>query len=156
MTDFDRGMRRALAQARYAIEAGEIPVGAALYADGQLIAQAHNLTERLQDATAHAEILCITAGAHALGSKYLKECTLFVTLEPCVMCAGALKWAQIGTVVYAAADPKAGFSTLAPPEKIFHPKTRIVAGILKDEAAALLTQFFRCKRNSSHHRPCVP
>lgn len=144
--DVERAMRRALEQARRGANAGEVPVGAVVYAGDLLVAQAHNLTERLNDVSAHAELLCITAASHALGAKYLRDCTLFVTLEPCVMCAGALKWAQIGAVVYAADDPKAGFSTLAPAAKIFHPKTRVVSGILADEAAALISEFFRSRR----------
>ncbi len=144
--DVERGMLRALEQARRAAEIGEVPVGAVVFADDVLVAQAHNQTELLNDVSAHAEMLCLTAAAHAIGAKYLRECTLFVTLEPCVMCAGALKWAQIGTVVYAASDPKAGFSTLAPASKIFHPHTRVVAGVLKEQAAALISEFFKNRR----------
>lgn len=138
-------MRKALEEAQYAYEEGEIPVGAIIVCDNQIIAKAHNLTEKLTDVTAHAEILAITAAAEYLGSKYLNDCTLYVTLEPCPMCAGALAWAQIGKVVYGATDEKRGFMLFG--KNMLHSKTKIAFGVLHDECAALMTQFFKEKRN---------
>jgi tRNA(adenine34) deaminase len=120
---------------------GEIPVGAVVVCNDILIAKTHNQTEKLNDVTAHAEILAITAATQHLGSKYLKDCTLYVTLEPCVMCAGALYWSQIGRVVYGASDDKRGYSILN--QKILHPKTKITKGVLENEIQALLQDFFR-------------
>lgn len=138
-------MQQALAQARLAAESDEIPVGAVVVCDNRIIARAHNQTEALTDVTAHAEILAITAASNALGSKYLSECTLFVTLEPCVMCAGALGWAQLGRVVYGASDDKRGFM-LYGGKSLLHPKTKLELGVLEADCAALLTDFFRRKR----------
>lgn len=137
-------MRQALQEAQAAYEADEVPVGAVLVSEGRIIARAHNHTERLGDVTAHAEILAITAGAQFLGSKYLPNCSLYVSLEPCAMCAGALAWAQLGRLVYAAADDKRGYTRSG--ERILHPKTKVEYGLLADEAQDLLKAFFRRKR----------
>ena len=143
MTDEDY-MRRALEQARLAYEKDEVPVGAVVVCRDRIIARAHNLTETLTDVTAHAEMQAITAAADALGGKYLDPCTLYVTVEPCVMCAGALGWSQIGRIVYGASDPKRGFAVFAP--QALHPKTEVTAGVLEEECAALMKQFFKEKR----------
>lgn len=143
MTD-EQFMRIALSEARQAAAEGEIPVGAVVVAGGTVVARAHNLTERLTDVTAHAEMQAITAAATALGGKYLTDCTLYVTVEPCVMCAGAIAWAQLGRLVYGASDPKRGFHRYAP--DALHPRTAVAAGILADECAALMTSFFRDRR----------
>ena len=137
-------MRKALEEARMAFEEDEVPVGAVVVCRGRVIARAHNLTERLTDVTAHAEMQAITAAQEALGGKYLNECTLYVSVEPCIMCAGAIGWAQMGRVVYGAADPKRGFSTFAP--QALHPKTLAEKGLLENECAALMQSFFRRKR----------
>lgn len=137
-------MQQALLEAKAAYEEGEIPVGAVVVTNNAIIARAHNQTERLQDVTAHAEMLAITAAAEYLGSKYLDECTLFVTLEPCLMCAGALAWSQIGRVVYAAGDEKRGFMKQG--KEVLHPRTTLEYGIKEDEAKALLQNFFRSRR----------
>jgi tRNA(adenine34) deaminase len=133
-------MQEALKQAQYAFEEGEIPVGAVVACQGRIIARAYNQTERLQDVTAHAEMLAVTAAANALGSKYLQDCTLYVTLEPCPMCAGALHWAQLSRIVWGASDEKRGFSRLQP--SMLHPKTEIHTGLLARESTALLQEFF--------------
>lgn len=137
-------MKLALDEARSAFAAQEIPVGAVVVCSGKVIAKAHNLTETLNDVTAHAEMQAITAAADYLGGKYLNDCTLYVTVEPCVMCAGALGWAQIGKVVYGASDEKRGYSVYAP--DALHPKTVVVKGVMADEAAALMKDFFRARR----------
>lgn len=137
-------MNRALEEARRAAEQGEVPVGAVVVCRDRIIARAHNLTEMLHDVTAHAEMQAITAAANALGGKYLDVCTLYVTVEPCPMCAGALAWAQLGRLVYGASDPKRGYTTLQAP--VLHPKTQVTAGVLADECGALMTDFFRQKR----------
>ena len=137
-------IRQALQEARLAAQEGEIPVGAVIACQGRIIARAHNLTERLTDVTAHAEMQAITAAASALGGKYLPDCTLYVTVEPCVMCAGALGWSQIGRVVYGAPDPKRGYAGFAP--RAFHPKTKVEGGILAAECAALMKAFFAERR----------
>lgn len=137
-------MNRALEEARRAAEQGEVPVGAVVVCHDRIIARAHNLTEMLHDVTAHAEMQAITAAANALGGKYLDVCTLYVTVEPCPMCAGALAWAQLGRLVYGASDPKRGYTTLQAP--MLHPKTQVTAGVLADECGALMTDFFRQKR----------
>ena len=137
-------MKQALAEAVRAFESGEIPVGAVIVSEGRIIARAHNQTEQLTDVTAHAEILAITAASGHLGSKYLQDCTLFVTLEPCVMCAGASFWTQIPRIVYGAADPKRGFQQLS--QRVIHPKTEIKGGVLSAECAELLIRFFERKR----------
>ena len=137
-------MRQALNEAREAYEKGEIPVGAVVVWNDRIIARSHNLTETLHDVTAHAEMQAITAAANIMGGKYLKDCTLFVTLEPCIMCAGALGWSQISRVVYGAADPKRGYSTFSP--NALHPKTEVVPGVLADEALELMQSFFAARR----------
>ena len=143
MTD-EYYMKLSLKQAQMAFEKDEVPVGAVVVYRDHIIAQTHNLTETLNDVTAHAEMQAITAAANALGGKYLDVCTLYVTVEPCVMCAGALGWSQMGRVVYGAADPKRGFTVFAP--KAMHPKTEVVSGVLADECGALMKEFFRRKR----------
>lgn len=137
-------MREALKEAQKAFDADEVPVGAVVVCDRKIIARAHNLTERLTDVTAHAEMQAITAAANHLGGKYLNECTLYVTLEPCVMCAGALHWSQIKRIVFGAHDPKRGYLRLE--KNILHPKTVIEGGLLEDESSALLKSFFQAKR----------
>ena len=143
-TDDERFMRMALAEAQHAFDDDEVPVGAVIVCGNQAIARAHNLTETLTDCTAHAEMQAITAAASYLGGKYLPDCTLYVTVEPCLMCAGALAWSQIGRIVYGASDIKRGYHTYCP--RPFHPKTTIEGGVLADECAALMTSFFRRKR----------
>lgn len=143
MTD-EEYMHKALDQARLAYDKDEVPVGAVIVCRDRIIARAYNLTETLHDVTAHAEMQAITAAAESLGGKYLDVCTLYVTVEPCVMCAGALGWAQIGRIVYGAGDAKRGFSVFAP--QALHPKTQVTAGVLADECAALMTDFFKQKR----------
>lgn len=137
-------MRQALMEARQAASEGEIPVGALIVCRDRIIARTHNLTETLHDVTAHAEMQAITAAAEVLGGKYLTDCTLYVTLEPCVMCAGALGWSQISRIVYGAADPRRGFQRIAP--DALHPKTQVISGVLADEALQLVTDFFKRKR----------
>ena len=137
-------MRLALAEAKSAYEEGEIPVGAVIVAGGKVIARAHNLTETLADATAHAEMLAITSAASLLGGKYLSGCTLYVTVEPCVMCAGALGWSQMSRVVYGATDEKRGYSVFAP--RALHPKAKVTGGVLEAECKALMRSFFASRR----------
>ena len=137
-------MKLALLQAQNAFDADEVPVGAVVVCDGQIIAKAYNQVETLQDVTAHAEILAITAATQYLGAKYLNDCILYITLEPCLMCAGALYWSQIGGIVYGASDDKRGFSEQA--KNVLHPKTQVVQGILERDCATILTDFFRRKR----------
>jgi tRNA(adenine34) deaminase len=137
-------MRKALQEAEVAYEKGEIPVGAVIVVKDRIIARTHNLTELLNDVTAHAEMQAITSAANFLGGKYLINCTLYVTLEPCQMCAGALYWSQLSKLVYAASDEQRGYSALGTK---LHPKTEVVIGILADEASALLKRFFIEKRN---------
>jgi tRNA(adenine34) deaminase len=137
-------MREALKEARKAFDADEVPIGAVIVCDNRIIARAHNYTERLNDVTAHAEMQAFTAAANTLGGKYLKDCTLYVTMEPCVMCAGASMWTQVKRIVYGAHDPKRGFMNTDP--KILHPKTTISGGILEQECGDLVREFFRRKR----------
>lgn len=137
-------MRKALQEAQLAYEAGEVPVGAVIVCQNQIIARAHNQTELLTDVTAHAEILALTAASNYLGSKYLNDCTLYVTLEPCVMCAGALYWAQLGRLVYAAPDEKRGYMRQG--NMLLHPKTKVEYGVLLSESRILLKAFFRARR----------
>lgn len=137
-------MKRALAEAEQAFAEGEIPVGAIVVCRNQIISRAHNLTELLNDVTAHAEMQAITAGANLLGGKYLSGCTLYVTLEPCSMCAGALGWSQIDRIVYGASDEKRGFLKFAP--DVLHPKTEVLGGILQNECTLLLKKFFEQRR----------
>lgn len=143
MTD-EYFMRRALEQARMALERDEIPIGAVVVCQGRIIARGHNLTETLNDVTAHAEMQAITGATNLLHGKYLSQCTLYVTVEPCVMCAGALGWAQVSRIVYGTADPKRGYSTFAP--KALHPKTTVTQGVLEEECAELMRNFFKAKR----------
>ncbi len=140
----ERYMRMALQEARAAFEAGEIPVGAVVVCKDRVVARAHNLTECLGDVTAHAEMQAITSAAASLGGKYLTDCTLYVTLEPCVMCAGAIGWSQLSRVVFGAGDDKRGYRRFAP--EALHPKTRVESGILVDECAALMKSFFKRRR----------
>ena len=137
-------MMEALKEAEKAMDIDEVPVGAVVVCDNQIIARAHNYTEALNDVTAHAEMQAFTSAADYLGGKYLKECTLYVTLEPCVMCAGASYWTHLKKIVFGASDKKRGFSSIK--ETIIHPKTEVVKGILDEECAKLLKDFFRKKR----------
>lgn len=137
-------MRQALREAEQSFKVDEIPVGAVIVCQDRIIARSHNLTERLNDVTAHAEMQAITAAAEHLGGKYLKECTLFVTVEPCVMCAGALQWSQIGRIVFGAFDEKAGYRRMG--ARLLHPKTKVTGGVLEAECADLMKAFFKRKR----------
>ena len=137
-------MRLALDEAHKAYSAGEIPVGCIIVCNGQVVGRGHNLTEMLQDVTAHAEMQALTAAMQTLGSKYLPECTLYVTLEPCVMCAGAIGWAQIGRLVFGAREEKRGYQQFAP--HALHPKCEVTSGVMADECASLMKDFFKSKR----------
>lgn len=137
-------MRKALAEAEQAAREDEIPIGAVITCRGRIIARTHNLTETLNDVTAHAEMQAITAAANALGGKYLQGCTIYVTVEPCPMCAGALGWSQISRIVYGTKDEKRGYSTYAP--KVLHPKTEVTNGVLEEECRELMQNFFQNKR----------
>ena len=137
-------MRKALQEAEAAMAEGEIPIGAVIVCQDHVIARAHNLTETLHDVTAHAEMQAITQAANELGGKYLTDCTLYVTVEPCVMCAGALGWSQIPRVVYGAPDPKRGYREYAP--RVMHPKATVIGGVLEEECCELMQDFFRSKR----------
>ncbi|MCB0546982.1 MAG: nucleoside deaminase [Phaeodactylibacter sp.] len=138
-------MKQALKEAEAAFELGEVPVGAVVVCQNQIIARAHNQTEQLNDVTAHAEVLALTAASNYLGSKYLQDCTLYVTLEPCVMCAGALQWAQLGRLVYGAPDDKRGFMAFG--KKLLHPRTQVEYGVLLEECSTLMKSFFRKLRD---------
>ena len=144
MEDDVKYMQEALRQAHEALEAGEVPIGAVVVCGGRIIARGHNLTEPLNDVTAHAEMQTITMAADWLGGKYLNDCTLYVTVEPCPMCAAALNWAQVGRIVYGAADPRRGYSLFSP--SLLHPRTQVTSGILSDECSALMKEFFKEKR----------
>lgn len=144
MTEDERFMKAALVEAYQSAKADEVPIGAVIVADGKIIGRGHNLTETLHDVTAHAEMLAITSAEEHLGAKYLNDCTLYVTLEPCPMCAGALGWTQIGRIVYGASDSKRGFTVHAP--GVLHPKTTVSSGVMADECLKLLQDFFRSKR----------
>lgn len=137
-------MKQALLEAQAATDEGEVPVGAVVVCKSRIIARGHNQTERLNDPTAHAEMLAITAATNVLGAKYLADCTLYVTVEPCVMCAGAIGWAQVGSIVYGASDDKRGFTRFAP--KAMHAKAVIKSGVMEDECAELMIDFFRKRR----------
>lgn len=137
-------MRQALAEAQKAFDADEVPVGAVIVCNNRIVARAHNLTERLNDVTAHAEMQAFTAAASYLGGKYLNECALYVTLEPCVMCAGAAMWTHLERLVYGASDPKRGYSEIN--AFLLHPKTKVTGGVLERDCASLLKEFFRKKR----------
>ncbi|MBR4460165.1 MAG: nucleoside deaminase [Paludibacteraceae bacterium] len=143
-TDDEKYMRLALQEAEEALRCDEIPIGCVIVSEGRILGRGHNLTETLQDVTAHAEMQAITAAAGMLGGKYLQGCTLYVTVEPCVMCAGAIGWAQISRVVYGAPDDKRGFRTFAP--NALHPKCTVTAGVLENECRELIQQFFHNKR----------
>lgn len=140
----EKYMAEALKEAHLALEEDEIPIGAVIVCKGRIIARGHNMTERLHDPTAHAEMIAITAATEAVGGKYLNDCSLYVTVEPCPMCAAALNWAQIGRVVYGTPDPKRGYSLYTP--SLLHPKTQVQSGKLSDDCSALMTDFFRSKR----------
>ena len=143
MTDIEY-MKMALAEAQKAFDKDEVPIGAIVVCKGRIIARAHNLTEMLNDVTAHAEMQAITAAATNIGGKYLNDCTLYVTVEPCPMCAGAIAWSQLGKLVYGAEDEKRGYHRYAP--DVLHPKTEVVRGVCADEATALMKRFFASKR----------
>lgn len=143
-TDDERYMAAALQEAQKAAQQGEIPVGCIIVCNGRIVGRGHNLTETLQDVTAHAEIQAVTAAAQTLGGKYLTECTMYVTLEPCAMCAGAIGWAQIKRLIYGAGDPKRGYTIFAP--QTLHPKCTVTAGVAEEECGALIQTFFRNKR----------
>lgn len=140
----EKFMREALREAKAAEAEDEIPIGAVIVFAGRVIAKGHNMTERLHDPTAHAEMIAITAATEAMGGKYLNECTLYVTVEPCPMCAAASAWAQVGRIVYGASDPKRGYSLFTP--SLLHPKTDVVSGVLAEECGGMVTEFFRNKR----------
>ncbi|MDD4293548.1 MAG: nucleoside deaminase [Bacteroidales bacterium] len=140
----ERFMREALKEAQRALERDEVPVGAVIVCEGKIIARAHNLTETLNDPTAHAEMQAITMATNSFGGKYLENCTLYVTMEPCSMCASALNWAQIAKIIYGAGDPKRGFSLYSP--SLIHPKTEVVSGILEKECSVIVKDFFKSKR----------
>jgi len=142
----DHFMRKAIDEAHKALDEDEVPVGAVIVCQSKIIARAHNQVERLQDPSAHAEILAITSACHHLGAKILNQCTLYITLEPCVMCAGALYWSRPARVVYGAADEKRGFMKYG--RELLHPATKLEYGILHEECSALLTDFFAAKRSS--------
>ena len=144
MTEDEKFMREALREAYAAADDGEIPIGAVVVWKGRIIGRGHNQTERLHDTTAHAEMLAITAATEAMGGKYLSDCTLYVTVEPCPMCAGAMAWAQLGRVVYGAPDQRRGYSLFSP--SLLHPRTEAVGGILQEECVQLMLDFFKDKR----------
>ena len=137
-------MKQALAEAKAALSEGEVPIGAVVACNGRIIARGHNMTERLNDSTAHAEMIAITSATEALGGKYLQDCTLYVTVEPCPMCAAATAWAQLGRLVYGAADPRRGYTLFSP--SLLHPKTKVTESVMQDECSALVTDFFKNKR----------
>ena len=140
----EKYMAEALKEARLSGEEGEIPIGAVVVSRGRIIGRGHNMTERLHDPTAHAEMIALTAATEAIGGKYLTDCTLYVTVEPCPMCAAALAWAQLGTLVYGAIDPKRGYSLFSP--SLLHPKTSVVSGVLAEECSTLISDFFKERR----------
>jgi len=144
MEDNERYMMEALKEARKAASEGEIPIGAVIVSGRQIIARAHNLNETLNDPTAHAEMQAITMATERYGGKYLSDCILYVTVEPCPMCAAALAWAQIGTIVYGADDPKRGFSLFSP--SLLHPRTKVVKGVLEEECGTIVSDFFKTIR----------
>ena len=140
-------MREALREARAAAEEEEVPIGAVITCRGRVIARGHNMTERLKDCTAHAEMIALTAAEEAQGGKYLPDCTLYVTVEPCPMCAAALAWAQIGRIVYGADDPKRGYTQFTP--SLLHPKTEVRKGVIAEECSQLVTEFFLSRRSGT-------
>lgn len=140
-------MEAAMREARIAFDEGEIPVGAVVVSEGRIIGRGHNMTERLRDVTAHAEMMALTAAAQTLGGKYLRDCTLYVTLEPCLMCAGAIAWSQVSRLVFAAPDPRRGYLSLTRADRpVLHPSTRVLSGLLADRSLALLQSFFQTRR----------
>src|SRR5574344_137129 len=140
----EKFMREAMKEAEMAAYEDEVPIGAVVVCRGRIIGKGHNMTEKLHDPTAHAEMIAITAAAETMGGKYLNDCTLYVTIEPCPMCAGAMAWAQVGTLVYGAKDPKRGYSLFSP--SLLHPKTEVINGILENECGTLVSDFFEKKR----------
>ncbi len=144
MTDDERFMQAAIDEALRARDEGEIPIGAVVVAAGRIIGRGHNMTEALADVTAHAEIMAITSAAQTLGGKSLQDCTLYVTVEPCLMCAGAIGWAQVKRIVYGAGDSRRGYSTFTP--RPFHPRATVTSGVLADECSDLMKSFFKTKR----------
>ena len=142
--DDERFMRVALSEAGEALGNGEVPVGAVIVSNGRIIAKGHNMTDQLHDPTAHAEMIAVTAATEALGSRYLEDCTLYVTLEPCPMCAAALNWAQLSRLVYGASDPKRGYTLFSP--SLLHPRTEVLSGILAGECSTLVSDYFKEKR----------
>ena len=144
MTEDERYMRMALHEAEQALQQGEVPIGCVIVADKQIIGRGHNLTQTLRDVTAHAEMQAITAAAETLNGKYLQGCTLYVTVEPCVMCAGAIGWALVSRVVYGAADEKRGYTLFAP--KALHPKCTVTSGVLEEECRQIIQKFFESRR----------
>ncbi len=144
MEQDEKFMREALREAQAAQAEGEIPIGAVVVWKGRIIGRGHNLTERLRDSTAHAEMIAITSATETMGGKYLSDCTLYVTVEPCPMCAGALAWSQMGRIVYGAPDPRRGYSLFSP--SLLHPRTQVTGGILLEDCSALMLSFFRDKR----------
>lgn len=145
MDENEKYMKEALREAMEAAAEDEVPVGAVVVCRGRIIGKGHNMTEKLHDATAHAEMIAITAATEAMGSKYLNDCALYVTVEPCPMCAGAIAWSQVGKVVYGADDPKRGFSLYSP--SLMHPKTEVVSGVLSEECGEVVRNFFKAKRS---------
>ena len=146
MSNDEKFMRDALTEAQAALEDGEVPVGAVIVSGGRIIAKGHNMTDRLHDPTAHAEMIAITAATEAAGSRYLNDCTLYVTLEPCPMCAAALNWAQVARIVYGAQDPKRGYTLFSP--SLLHPRTEVTSGVLAEECGTLVSDYFKSKRKS--------
>ena len=144
MEQDEKFMREALSEARAAAAAGEIPIGAVVVWKGRIIGRGHNMTERLHDTTAHAEMIAITSATEAMGGKYLNDCTLYVTVEPCPMCAGALAWSQMGRIVYGAPDPRRGYSLFTP--SLLHPRTEVSSGVLSEACSNLMLEFFKSKR----------
>ena len=142
--EHEKFMKEALKEAMQAAAEDEVPIGAVIVCGGRIIAKGRNMTEKLNDPTAHAEMIAITAATEALGGKYLNDCTLYVTVEPCPMCAGALAWAQTGQIVYGAEDPKRGFTNFSP--SLLHPKTKVISGVLGQECGDIVSEFFRNKR----------
>ncbi len=140
----EKFMREALAEAKAALSEEEIPIGAVIVCKGRIIGKGHNMVERLHDATAHAEMIAITAATESLGGKYLQDCTLYVTVEPCPMCAAALNWSQVSRIVYGAPDPRRGYSLFSP--SLLHPRTEVTPGILAEECGALVSDYFKSKR----------
>ena len=140
----EKFMREAMKEAEMAAYEDEVPIGAVVVCRGRIIGKGHNMTEKLHDATAHAEMIAIPAATEAVGGKYLNDCTLYVTVEPCPMCAGALNWSQIGRIVYGATDPKRGYSLFSP--SLLHPKTEVIGGVLEQECGVLVRDFFMAKR----------